>query len=326
MATSFKPKTVVGSLRALLEGLIDYAGLFPPAAVDMQTAVDNYARYLSGPHRFALGRFIAPASRLEEFASTFSSVHTNEKWHLSAIIGADHAEEFGRVQAFNTELQGRALVDVVEVKASSVEEVRKIVLKVPDGVMPYFEILADSPADLFTSIVSVGGRAKIRTGGLVETAFPQAVAIAQFIIRAADARCAFKATAGLHHPVRCIRPLTYAPDAPQGKMHGFLNVFLAACAYGGLGEQVNRQFREQVKTAILAFLMNEVPTNFSFTDDKVTARGLLTETSDGVTRNSNYELSVTTEVIRHARENFAIAFGSCSFEEPIEDLQNLQLL
>ena len=33
------------ALRALLTGIVDYAGLFPPAALDMTTAVRNYASY-----------------------------------------------------------------------------------------------------------------------------------------------------------------------------------------------------------------------------------------------------------------------------------------
>ena len=43
---------------ALLNGLIDYAGLFPPAGEDMRTAVHNYADYLRSPDRSAPGRFV----------------------------------------------------------------------------------------------------------------------------------------------------------------------------------------------------------------------------------------------------------------------------
>ena len=41
-------------------------------------------------------------------------------------------------------------------------------------------------------------------------------------------RLAFKATAGLHHPVRGLVPLTYAPDSACATMFGYLNVVLAA--------------------------------------------------------------------------------------------------
>lgn len=49
-------------LRTLLIHAVDYAGLFPPAKLDMETAVRNYASYQEGEHSWALGRFIVPVS------------------------------------------------------------------------------------------------------------------------------------------------------------------------------------------------------------------------------------------------------------------------
>src|SRR5262249_51270542 len=56
------------SLRALLAGVIDYAGLFPPAKLPLDQAVRNYARYRTEPESWMLGRFVCPAARLAEFA------------------------------------------------------------------------------------------------------------------------------------------------------------------------------------------------------------------------------------------------------------------
>jgi len=273
-----------------------------------------------------LGRFIVSAVRLDEFRSELERIDIREPWRVSAIIGADVEIDSEAIREFNSEVESRAIIDVVEVKAATSEEVRRIHPMLPPSATPYFEVPAEVSTEQLNLIGSLGARAKIRTGGVVESAFPAAERIAQFIIRCAESKVAFKATAGLHHPLRCVKPLTYEVNAPKGTMHGFLNVFLAACAYGGLGEQVDRRYREQVRTALLAILLNETPTNFTFRDDKATMRGMLTETSHGVDRNSNYELSVSTEVIRHARENFAIAFGSCSFEEPIKDLRSIHFL
>ena len=55
------------SLRALLEEVIDYAGLFPPSQLSMQEAVVNYAAYRSGELGWMLGRFVVPTARLDEF-------------------------------------------------------------------------------------------------------------------------------------------------------------------------------------------------------------------------------------------------------------------
>jgi len=92
----------------------------------------------------------------------------------------------------------------------------------PKGRTVYVEGVAPS------QLAGKGLRAKIRTGGVTPDAFPSAETIAQFIRECRDHHVAFKATAGLHHPLRCVKPLTYEPDAPTGTMHGFINVFIAA--------------------------------------------------------------------------------------------------
>src|SRR4051794_30246694 len=56
------------SLRALLTGVIDYAGLFPPAGLPLQQAFRNYARYRQESENWMLGRFICPAARLADLA------------------------------------------------------------------------------------------------------------------------------------------------------------------------------------------------------------------------------------------------------------------
>jgi len=227
------------SLRVLLEGLIDYAGLFPPAALSMQDAVRNYARYRDGDYSWALGKFIVPKERAKEVPSEFPL----------SVIGVD------------------------EIKATSEEEIADL----PQGT--YVEI-----ADLrfLDAIAKHGLRAKFRTGGITADAFPAIGSIAEFL-RACKARnVAFKATAGLHHPLRCVKPLTYEPNAATGTMHGFLNVFLAAA----LLDHAEDVLAERDATA------------FAFEDDGVSWRGH----------------RVSTEELAEMRRTFATSFGSCSFE------------
>lgn len=342
-----------------MDGLIDYAGLFPPAALSMESAVANYARYLRGEHSWALGRFVVPAARLVEFGQALSNVPSESfagtaaetllekseeivsdisgalagftfdnapgpQWRLSAIVSS--VSEFDLIKSFNDEHGNRSVVDAVEIKASTIDEIRHVAPLVPQEVNCFFEVPADAGPEIFHMLHGVNAHAKIRTGGVVESAFPAAELIAQFIVRCADAKVPFKATAGLHHPLRCVKPLTYAADAPRGTMHGFLNVFLTACVYGGLRSEIEREQREHVKAAMLAILMSETAANFEFRGDRAIMRGMLRESSGGVVKNSNYEISASTDIIRRARSEFAISFGSCSFEEPIEDLRNLHLL
>lgn len=241
------------SLRALLEGLIDYAGLFPPAALSMQDAVRNYARYAEGEYAWMLGRFVVPADRAHEVPSEFPL----------SVLGID------------------------EVKAATADDVERIASEA-NGRTVYVEI---SDIALLREIARNGLRAKIRTGGVTPDAFPPIGDVAQFLRACKAAGVAFKATAGLHHPLRCLKPLTYAADAPTGTMHGFVNVFLAAA----LLEHADEILRE------------DDPRAFAFDDDGASWRGH----------------RVSTDALRKMRRDFATSFGSCSFEEPIGDLRAL---
>jgi hypothetical protein len=144
------------------------------------------------------------------------------------------------------------------------------------------------------------GFAKIRTGGLTPEAIPPAGDLADFLVEAATRHLPFKATAGLHHPVRSEHPLTYAADAPRAVMHGFLNVFTAAAfAWHGLG-----------RGALLEVLEEEDARAFEFGREELRFRGR----------------GLSVDQIRAARREFAHSFGSCSFEEPVADLRRLGLL
>lgn len=233
------------SLRVLLERLIDYAGLFPPAGLSMQDAVRNYARYREGESAFALGRFVVPHDRVDEVPPEFPL----------SILGVD------------------------EVKADALEHAK------PGAFVEITDV------ELLPELKRRGLRAKIRTGGLTADAFPSTVTVAEFIRACKEAGVAFKATAGLHHPLRCEKPLTYEINSPSGTMHGFLNVFLAAAMSDHADE----------------ILLEEDPRAFSFDDDVASWRGHRVSTDDLATM----------------RRERAISFGSCSFEEPIADMKEI---
>src|SRR5215471_10308407 len=117
---------MVNSLRILLTHLIDYAGLFPPAALEMPEAQRNYAAYRAGEYSWMLGRFVVPAARLDE---------VDPAWPIAAI-GTPPRH-----------------VEVCEMKAQSA---------LPDADLTYFEIPIDEdPA----RVAALGARAKIRLGG-----------------------------------------------------------------------------------------------------------------------------------------------------------------
>src|SRR5437660_1475932 len=75
------------SLRALLEHVIDYAGLFPPATLPLDEAVRNYARYRTEPEGWMLGRFICPAARLAELSPFADELFPDWRPLAVAVLG-----------------------------------------------------------------------------------------------------------------------------------------------------------------------------------------------------------------------------------------------
>jgi len=55
------------ALAALLTQAIDYAGVFPPAKLDLAAAHQEYIRYRKGPESWILGKFAVRSTQLAEF-------------------------------------------------------------------------------------------------------------------------------------------------------------------------------------------------------------------------------------------------------------------
>ena len=291
----------MSAVRTLVQSLIDYAGLFPPAALDMEAAVRNYASYRKGADRWALGKFIVPASRLAEFERTAAThVEDADPWPLSVLGGSDLNHDLAMILEHRYHPTRGLAIESLETKAASPVEIDHAT-RIPRDLATYIEIPITSPPDnLLAAIRLVGGRAKIRTGGVKPDLFPLSLDVARFLVACSAARVPFKATAGLHHPVRCVRPLTYEKDSPTGTMHGFLNVFLAAAlVQGGMNAATGAQVLEE-----------KDPKAFVFDEQGAAWR----------------DRRVGLAAVATTRSTFALSFGSCSFEEPIGELKELGLL
>ncbi len=291
------------SLRTLLAGIVDYAGLFPPSMLSMNEAVANFAAYRAGQHAWMLGRFVVPVARLDEFLDDARS-HLTEgvPWQLSVLAGEDITTTLREIKIFNAENYGCVICDSIEVKANTVSKIENTVAALPEDITAYFEIsTGDNFAELVSTLALKKQRAKIRTGGTLREDIPASREVIRFVRTCMAANVPFKATAGLHHPIRCYRPLTYAADAPKGTMHGFLNVLLMT----GFA-------RESYRVALLEELMEEeFDEAFAFRDNGIAWRD---------------EHFLTEGHIERLRSKGMISFGSCSFTEPVEDLQGLGLL
>jgi hypothetical protein len=140
-----------------------------------------------------------------------------------------------------------------------------------------------------------GAGFKLRCAGQKPGTFPSPEQIAGVLVACRDRRLAFKATAGLHHPIRRLDP------GLKTHTHGFLNLFGAAvlAMVHGLDE-------DQVRNII----EDENASHFVFDDTRFLWK----------------DLGAGVDEIVACRQGFAVAFGSCSFDEPREDLRALQLL
>ena len=294
--------TASPALRALVARLVDYAGLFPPAGLDMASAIGAYAEYRASPDAWMLGRFVVPVARFDELATAARGVADfgTTPWCLSALVGEDAGGDAQRIQSFNAEHSGRLVVDSVEARAADAERIGMLARTFGARLPLYVEMPADpDPRDLIDAVHRASARAKIRTGGVTPEAFPRAAHVARFLSRCAALQVPFKATAGLHHPLRGEQRLTYASDAPTATMFGFLNVFVAAALVAQAADEAE----------LVAVLEERDPSAFAFDDAGLSWR----------------QHRLSTGELAACRASFAVAFGSCSFREPVDDLRKLGL-
>jgi hypothetical protein len=297
-------------LRSFLAGIVDYAGLFPPASLPMAATVANYAEYLSGQDRDLLGRLVVPASRLGEFSDAAQKLlphgEGSAPWRLSVIAGDNATADAKTIQEFNCSHTqgsqlGHAVCDAVEIHARRSGDVAHASRLFSGSFQLFFEIASDSdPAPLLREVALHHAAAKIRTGGVTEDVFPVSSSVIRFIAACNDLGVPFKATAGLHHLLRSIYPLTYESDSACGPMYGYLNLFVAAAFIRkGMPEPEARNLLEE--RSFDAFEVN---------DDGLSWRGQ----------------HLTVIELIETRSRFALSFGSCSFHEPVDEARALHLI
>lgn len=297
---------VPGTLMSLLDGVIDYAGLFPPANCDMEEMVSNFARGLSSEADWMLGRVIIPLSKLDAFEHAVSSLLPTEDhedpWCLSVLVSSAGSErleaDIETLALFNERHcepgNGLALADVIELKGPSSEAIDDALDLMPDDLFPFFELDAEQDVrGLLAALAGSDAAAKMRTGGVTPELNPSTETVARFIHQCVLAGVPFKATAGLHHP------LPNENASVPAHQQGFLNVFAASA----LAQSENLDVDQIVEVL-------DMIEGFSFDPDIMTVG----------------QYSLSREQIEDSRAMMAISFGSCSWQEPLDDLRALGFL
>jgi hypothetical protein len=300
------------SLRVLLTHAIDYAGMFPPCSLGLEAALKNQAEYVQSSDAWMLGAFVLPIQQFDatrQLLSQFDAQHplrvaalgpktARADAFLEALDDADAA--IRSLSRHNVDLISMSHLEMLmpdKVDVASLKEAKSIL-----GDLPVFwEAPPDRAEQTIALLAEVNSDAdsatfgyKLRTGGVTADAFPTSLQIAKALVTPATHQLPIKFTAGLHHPLRQYR------EEVQTKMHGFLNVFGAAVLAAEHRWDANQ-------TAIM--LEDENVGSFSFTDDFFAWR----------------EWRVDIKRLQYRRQ-FVVSFGSCSIDEPREDLRGLNLL
>ncbi len=323
------------SLNAFMKGIIDYAGLFPPADLSLDTSIQKYSTYRKVDDAWMLSRFIIPAWRLDELAPYGETLFQEGAPFDFSVLGKgtetvsdyrDHLEEIvAALEQFHETHGSRVTTDILEIKlpreavfANEPDLLREIYIETVSALdhvseMPneiffegYFEenwkkeigLIIEMLQQVNVDLAAQNVRQvafKLRCGGVEAHMVPSVEQVAFALNTAREQNVAVKCTAGLHHPIR------HYADSVQTKMHGFFNVF------GGAMLSYAHDLSNDELTDILK---EEDPGNFVFEEEEFRWK----------------ELNISTEDVAELRDVALISFGSCSFDEPREDLQQLGLM
>lgn len=303
---------VAASLKALLAHSIDYAGMFPPCSLGLEPALRNQVEYVRSADAWMLNAFVLSIEQFnatKQLLSQFDAQHplrvaalgpktASADAFLDAIDDADTA--IRSLSRHNVDLVSISYLEMFlphDVDVASLKEARSILGDLPvfweappDRAEQTIALLAEFNSDADSATFGF----KLRTGGVTADAFPTSIQITKALVTPATHQLPIKFTAGLHHPLRQYR------EEVQAKMHGFLNVLGAAVLAAEHRWDTNQ-------TGMM--LEDENVDSFSFTDDFFAWR----------------EWRIDTKRLEYRRK-FVVSFGSCSFDEPREDLRALNLL
>ncbi|HJM17451.1 MAG TPA: hypothetical protein QGI59_02980 [Candidatus Poseidoniia archaeon] len=329
------------SLRTFMDGLIDYAGLFPPADLPLNEAISQYISHIKSDNSKMLSRFIIHSSKLnnlDEFLPLFTNVGP---LRLSVLGGGGNNDDeylnkikqnITNISKYREKHGNKIEIDVIECKmatntpSKNTMEKATVLLnenglihyhefaKLPPVGMNYSTEIDDSSWDkeilptikLLSNLDNAG--IKLRCGGIVKEAFPSVEQVAAMIQTCVIIDIPMKFTAGLHHPIR------HFAEEYDEFMHGFINTFGAGIFATTFPKPENSQEKYNMFILLSHMIDDQNAENFSFTDDSMIWK---------VEDDRDTQFVIDVEKIENARKKGMISYGSCSFQDPIHDLTQL---
>jgi hypothetical protein len=300
------------SLETLLAKSIDYAGMFPPCNLALDPALQNQANYVRSPEVWMLNTFVLPIKQFDAVKQLLSLFDLGHPLRVAALgPRTANADTFlDALKEADTGIRALARYDVDLISISHLEmflpdDVDLALLKEARWIVGDLPVFWEAPPERAEQTAALLAEHnsdedgatfgyKLRTGGVTADAFPTSAQIAAALVTPATHQLPIKFTAGLHHPLRQFR------DEVKTKMHGFVNVLGAAV--------LAAEHRWDAKQAA-TMLEDENAASFSFGEDSFAWR----------------EWKIDVERLRYRRQ-FVASFGSCSFDEPRDDLRALRLL
>jgi len=301
---------------ALFSGLIDYAGLYPPAALGLPQAINNFRSYTNAEDAWMLSRFVAGSAHLQQLTDELLVGFPPESPLALSLVSKDPVLELPRVVSALSQAARVTAVEVLLTPGVSVHDQlashREVLESLADaghelGIfyeVPFSEKwdqeflhLVDELAKEIASHSTWRVGCKLRCGGLEPHLVPSPERLGGALHACAERSIAVKCTAGLHQPFRHM-PKPGETGSAGVPMHGYFNVYWAALtAYSKARSAVE----------IVEIVAEMESCNPRVMDDAIEWRGV----------------RLSEQEIRTMRSSKVLSFGSCSFEEPIEAAREL---
>ncbi len=300
----------IKSLKIFLNKLIDYAGLFPPANLNLNKALKKYREYIECDDSWIMSQFVIHLNDLENISKDDMEIF-NDNFQLDFSVLSENLEnDIEKLNQFKNQFSNKVKFSGLETLICQSDDLYNLLTSTNITIQnnnlklsSFFELsydknwlkgmfIAVKTISKFNKLNKTNFGFKLRCGGIKANMFPDSNLVSNTILNCIKDNVPMKFTAGLHHPFR------HFDDNINTKIYGFFNIFIGAMLaqkYKFKCSQLNQ------------ILLDENEYSFIFYEDKIKWKNF----------------HITNDEIKQFRKSQFISFGSCSFDEPREDLIKL---